>query len=103
MAKVYAIQEANNKNMLSATNFGDLEFLLPPQTNLMFSTEKTLNTIKSGLDEFTEDDYLLLIGDPAAIGICVHFALQNNRGRAKLLKWDNREHQYYCVEVTTNV
>ncbi len=98
MAKVYAIQEANNKNMLSATNFGDLEFLLPPQTNLMFSTEKTLNTIKSGLDDFTEDDYLLLIGDPVSIGIATHYAVQKT-DVVKFLKWDNREYTYFPVEV----
>jgi len=98
MAKVYAIQEANNKNMLSATNFGDLEFLLPPQTNLMFSIEKTLNTIKSGLDDFTEDDYLLLIGDPVSIGIATHYAVQKT-DVVKFLKWDNREYTYFPVEV----
>jgi hypothetical protein len=98
MAKVYAIQEANNKNMLSATNFGDLEILLPPQSNLMFSTEKTLNTIKSGLDEFTEDDYLLLIGDPVSIGIATHYATKKT-DVVKFLKWDNREYTYFPVEV----
>jgi len=98
MAKVYAIQEANNKNMLSATNFGELEFLLPPQSNLMFSTEKTLNTIKSGLDEFTEDDYLLLIGDPVSIGIATHYATKKT-DVVKFLKWDNREYTYFPVEV----
>ena len=98
MAKVYAIQEANNKNMLSATNFGDLEFLLPPQSNLMFSTEKTLNSIKSGLDGFTEDDYLLLIGDPVSIGIATHYATKKT-GVVKFLKWDNREYTYFPVEV----
>lgn len=98
MAKVYAIQEANNKNMLSATNFGDLEFLLPPQTNLMFSTEKTLNTIKSGLDDFTEEDYLLLIGDPVSIGIATHYAAKKT-DVVKFLKWDNREYTYFPVEV----
>ena len=98
MAKVYAIQEANNKNMLSATNFGELEFLLPPQTNLMFSTEKTLNIIKSGLDEFTEDDYLLLIGDPVSIGIATHYATKKT-DVVKFLTWDNREYTYFPVEV----
>ena len=98
MAKVYAIQEATNKNMLSATNFGELEFLLPPQTNLMFFTEKTLNTIKSGLDDFTEEDYLLLIGDPVSIGIATHYAAKKT-DVVKFLKWDNREYTYFPVEV----
>jgi len=98
MAKVYAIQEANNKNMLSATNFGDLEFLLPLFSNHTFSTEKTLNTIKSGLDDFTEEDYLLLIGDPVSIGIATHYAAKKT-DVVKFLKWDNREYTYFPVEV----
>ena len=74
MAKVYAIQETPGKNLLAATNYGDLEFLLPPATNLMFSTDSAVNTIKEGLSEFTEEDYLLLVGDPISIGIATHYA-----------------------------
>jgi hypothetical protein len=98
MAKVYAIQEATNKNMLSATNFGELEFLLPPQTNLMFSTDKSVRDIRSGLENFTEEDYLLLIGDPVSIGIATHYAAKKT-DVVKFLKWDNREYTYFPVEV----
>ena len=51
------------------------------------------------LKYFNDKDYLLLIGDPAAIGISVYYALHFNRGKANLLKWDNREHKYYNIEV----
>tara|TARA_R110000772_G_scaffold38453_1_gene90734 strand:+ start:355 stop:660 length:306 start_codon:yes stop_codon:yes gene_type:complete len=98
MSKVYAIQEASGKNLLAATNYGDLEFLLPPLTNLMFATESAVNTIKEGLSEFTEEDYLLLVGDPISIGIATHYAVKSSNV-VNFLKWDNREYKYFPVTV----
>jgi|TARA_R110002012_G_scaffold126234_3_gene278076 hypothetical protein len=98
MAKVYAIQEASGKNLLAATNYGELEFLLPPNTNLMFSTESAVSKIRAGLEDFGEEDYLLLVGDPISIGIATHYAAQSS-GVVKFLKWDNREYKYFPVSV----
>jgi hypothetical protein len=101
---VYVVQKPSaNKNILSAEKYGEFEFILGDFPDLMFSPGPTVSMVRKKLKDFSDDDYLLLLGDPAAIGICVHYALQNNTGKAKLLKWDNREHKYYCVEVTTNV
>lgn len=98
---VYVVQEPDSsKNILSASDFGALEFILPARENMMFSPVPTITRIKKALKEFNDEDFLLLIGDPAAIGVAVHIALQNNRQKAKLLKWDRREYRYYPVEVT---
>tara|TARA_Y100001951_G_C11218567_1_gene227339 strand:+ start:16 stop:321 length:306 start_codon:yes stop_codon:yes gene_type:complete len=98
---VYVVQEPDSsKNILSASDFGVLEFILPARENMMFSPIPTITRIKKALKEFNDEDFLLLIGDPAAIGVAVHIALQNNRQKAKLLKWDRREYRYYPVEVT---
>ena len=98
---VYVVQEPDSsKNILSASDFGTLEFILPARENMMFSPVPTITRIKKALKEFNDEDFLLLIGDPAAIGVAVHIALQNNRQKAKLLKWDRREYRYYPVEVT---
>ena len=98
---VYVVQEPDSsKNILSASDFGVLEFILPARENMMFSPVPTITRIKKALKEFNDEDFLLLIGDPAAIGVAVHIALQNNRQKAKLLKWDRREYRYYPVEVT---
>jgi hypothetical protein len=98
---VYVVQEPDSsKNILSASDFGVLKFILPARENMMFSPVPTITRIKKALKEFNDEDFLLLIGDPAAIGVAVHIALQNNRQKAKLLKWDRREYRYYPVEVT---
>jgi hypothetical protein len=98
MAKVYAIQETPGKNLLAATNYGELEFLLPPKTNLMFATEPAVKKIRAGLENFAEDDYLLLVGDPISIGIATHYAAKSS-GVVNFLKWDNREYKYFPVSV----
>ena len=50
------------------------------------------------LENFTEEDYLLLIGDPVSIGIATHYAAKKT-DVVKFLKWDNREYTYFPVEV----
>ena len=85
--------------MLSATEFGNLKFLIPANENIMFETELVIDRICEGLENFSNEDYLLLIGDPIAIGIATHYAAFNNHGYIQFLKWDNREYKYYKVEV----
>ncbi len=48
------------------------------------------------LIDFNDDDYLLLVGDPAAIGLCCAVAAAIN-GRFTVLKWDRQEMTYYPV------
>jgi len=54
------------------------------------------------LSKFTDDDYLLLAGDPAGIAIASALAAQHNMGRFKVLKWDRLEQRYYPLEVNLN-
>ena len=96
---VFVVQEVVGKNILSAEKYGDLELLLPEGSQLVLSTAPTVRRLKSKLKDFSDDDYLLLMGDPSAIGIACAVASSNNRGRFKCLKWDKREYKYYPVEV----
>ena len=67
----------------------------------MYTPVVTTSRIRHTLRNFNEDDYLLLIGDPVAIGVAVHFALLTNGNKAKILKWDNREFKYYPIQLET--
>ena len=95
---VYAIQEVKGRNLLPAAAFGEIEFLLPATSNIMFAPAPTVNRIRYGLKDFSEEDYLLLIGDPLAIGVATAVANQHVK-TIKFLKWDNRQYKYYPVEV----
>jgi hypothetical protein len=101
---VYVVQKPDGKkNILSAAKFGDFEVILDNNPDMIFSPGPTVAKIRKKLQKFSDDDCLLLIGDPAVIGICVHYALLCNGGKANLLKWDNREFNYFKIEVNTNV
>jgi len=95
---VYVVQEVPKFNVLPARKYGELELMLPPG-QITLSAGPTVNRLKHKLRDFTDMDYLLLIGDPLAIGLAVAIASNANRGKARLLKWDRQEKQYYPLNV----
>jgi hypothetical protein len=99
---VFVVQNPDKKkNIISATEYGKLDFILSEAENIMYTPVVTTSRIRHTLRNFNEDDYLLLIGDPVAIGVAVHFALLTNGNKAKILKWDNREFKYYPIQLET--
>ena len=51
------------------------------------------------LKDFNDNDYLLLMGDPAIIALAGAVASDVNGGRFKILKWDRDEKKYYDIEI----
>jgi hypothetical protein len=101
MSKVYVVQEDPKKNILPAKRFGELEILLPEGSQIMFSPGPVVETLNRKLQAYGDNDFLLCIGDPAAIGIATAVASRWNQGKVRLLKWDRQERDYY--EVSFNV
>ena len=87
---VYVVQEVSGRNIVSARQYGDFEVLLPSNTNIMLSAAPSVRRMKKILQDYKDEDYLLLIGDPAAIGVACSIAALYNRGRYKILKWDRQ-------------
>jgi len=100
--KVYVVSENNQHNITSAMSFGDIETILPPNAQIAFSVVPTIRRIQRKLENFTDDDYLLFIGDPTAIGIISSIAASKNKGRFKCLKWDRFERVYIPIQVDLN-
>ncbi len=98
MAKVY-IPQVMDYNVRSAEKFGELTVMLPDNKQMILASGPLTFKLQQELKDFSDDDYLLLMGDPSAIGIACAVASSNNRGRFKCLKWDKREYKYYPVEV----
>lgn len=96
---VYVIQEQGGKNILSAQQYGEIKILLPSGTQVTFSSGQVTKKLLFELNGFSDDDYLLLIGDPAAIGIAVAVAAYWNNGKVKMLKWDRQERTYYPISI----
>lgn len=97
---VYVVQEVPGRNVLPATRFGDLKVLLPPG-QVQVDATWWVKLLQKGLSEFADGDYLLCIGDPAAIGLATAVAASKNQGRVALLKWDRQERVYYPI--TANI
>ncbi len=99
MPTVYVVSETMQHNIASALDFGRIETILPPNAQVSFSVDPTVRRVKRKLEKFTDEDFLLLIGDPCAIGICCAVAAAKNAGRFRVLKWDKRERRYLPLEI----
>ena len=104
--KVYVIQEVAGSqagspkiNIVGALEYGDLNFLLPEFSQMIFSPGPLIRKLRHGLKHFKENDYLLLTGDPAIIGVTCSIVSDMTNGKYNLLKWDKQERQYYPIEI----
>ena len=93
------IPQVMDYNVRSAEKFGELEVMLPDRKQLIFSAGPLVVELRQKLRDFSDKDYLLLIGDPAIIGVCCAIAAEYNNGSFKVLKCDKREYRYYDVEI----
>ena len=79
-----------------AEKFGELRFLLSPTATLQKPAE-AIAKMDMLLNRFCDDDYLLLIGNPAMIGWATAIAAAHNEGRVQTLVWSSRERRYRVV------
>ena len=97
---VYVLQHPPaNINILGASDFGYLVICLPnvgPDSQI-FSSSPFVFKMQKNLRDFREQDYVLLTGDPAVIGISCAIVSDNTNGKFNLLKWDRREAKYYPI------
>ena len=100
--KVYLVQENPYVNVLSAEAYGEIEVLFDSGSQIMFSAQPAIRKVKRKLKDFCDDDYLLMMGDPAAMVIAGCVAADINRGKFKILKWDKKEKRYYPVSINMN-
>lgn len=81
-----------------AREYGDLRYVYPAG-RLTQEEDYLVNIAREKLQDFTENDYLLLSGDTAALAIAYHAAAGIIRDRGmthlKILLWDNRLQRYY--------
>tara|TARA_R110000868_G_scaffold54085_4_gene169371 strand:- start:2995 stop:3324 length:330 start_codon:yes stop_codon:yes gene_type:complete len=104
MTTVYVVQEMPNHDITAALKFGDVQILLPANMQIAFSTAPAIRRIRRKLQNFQKGDYLLLTGDPVAIGMTCAIAAFYNAGNYSVLKWDRRERMYIpiAIDVTDN-
>ena len=103
---VYVIQEipgtqsGNPKiNIMGASNYGNLKFLLPELSQIIFSPGPLIFRLRKELANYRKKDFLLLTGDPAIIGVACSIVSDITNGKYNLLKWDKQERKYYSIEI----
>jgi len=104
--KVYLTQEIPGTsigqpkyNILGAQKFGQIVTVLPERSQIIMSPGPLIQKLKTLLKDYTTDDYLLLSGDPAIIGVVCSVVSDITNGKYNLLKWDRQEKTYYPIEV----
>ena len=103
---VYVIQQipgtqaGNPKiNIMGASKYGEFKFLLPEFSQMIFSPGPLIYKLRQGLKNFKVEDYLLLTGDPAIIGVACSIVSDITHGKYNVLKWDKQERKYYPISI----
>ena len=103
---VYVIQEIPGTqsgspkiNIMGASKYGEFKFLLPEFSQIIFSPGPLIFKLRKSLKDFTTEDYLLLTGDPAIIGVACSIVSDITNGQYNLLKWDKQERKYYSITI----
>ena len=111
MAVVYIPQEPRKRDpktgrwmqaydLSPAKKFGELKVLLP-HGSLPIDTEPMISTLEDSLKNFSDDDYLLAIGNPTAM-VMAGIIASKNTDKLNMLYWDAKVKDYISVEFTMN-
>lgn len=76
-----------------AERWGQIVYLLSPSAH-PFNPDLVLGDMHEKLSDFSDDDHLLLIGNPGLIGMATTIAAWYNNGSVKLLQWSGRHNEY---------
>ena len=107
-SKVYIIQNVMRKypdgtyrglDYSQAERFGEIVYLFDGNKQVVMSPQPTIRKLKSVLKDFNDNDYLLLVGDPALIGLTCSVVSTISNGRYNMLKYDRIEKDYFPIRV----
>jgi hypothetical protein len=106
MGKVFIVQEIVKRDskgnlnrvhdLTPAAVYGQLTILLGGG-KLPLIPQPIVQELKRKLQGFSDEDHILAVGDPVAIGIATAVAAEINHGRVSMLKWDREARQYIQV------
>ncbi len=108
MARVFVVQQMTWRDKKTgkvedkydyspAEMFGDLQFLVGPGAK-PFDPEPIIVELRDKLFDFSDDDFLLLVGNPTIIGWATAIAADLNEGRLKTLQWHGKEQRYIMIK-----
>ena len=97
MKIVYIVQDSPGKNLIPAKEFGSFVFLLKPR-EVFISPENIVDILFKRMKNIENGDYVLLIGDPLAIGLAMLVASELV-DMFYVLRWNKHKYEYRKEEV----
>lgn len=105
--KVFAVQEVPHINYSDAERYGDIYFLARHEIRGSRGNGGLNREIQKGIQSTLIGsynpltDYILLCGDPIAIGVSIHTALTlaKEHGKIQVLKFDKTIGRYSDIEI----
>lgn len=85
-------------NLEPAKLYGELVVMLPPNANRLHINPLVV-ALREQMKDFTNDDYIVAVGDPSLIAAASCIATRKTGGFLRILKWDRLTGSYIPVEV----
>ena len=85
-------------DLSSAEAYGEVRILVPHGQSLV-SSVPVVRQLLDQLRGFTDEDYLLPLGDPAIMAAASGIAAKQANGRFTIQKWDRRAGKYLAVKL----
>jgi hypothetical protein len=108
VATVYITQEVRKAtldggfqsqfNFKPALKYGELRVLVPGAMSLL-APVPLVRLLKEKLSTFSEEDYLVAVGDPSIVATASIIAAQKTHGKIRILKWDRELSDYIPIEI----
>lgn len=83
-------------DLTPASVYGELEVLIN-RNNIGIAAQPVVAELRHRLRDYSDEDYILAVGDPVAIGLAISVASDANRGRVNVLKWDRQTRKYISL------
>lgn len=85
-------------DLTPALEYGDIELLLDSGVFVGIATVPMIRSFHEKLRNYTSDDFLILTGNPVAMGLATAVAAHYNAGTVNILQWDRRQRKYIKTE-----
>ena len=82
-----------------AMKFGEIEILTKHSQDMMVSSQSMIPILRSKLAKYTDEDYILPVGDPVTIAAVAAIAADMNGGFFRILKWHKSSRKYVVIDV----
>jgi|TARA_R110000796_G_scaffold212393_1_gene328505 hypothetical protein len=90
--KVFVVQVDHNKDMSDAKKYGQLQAVFG-NPRKPYDTHSMVNKAREILEDWSDGDYLLMLGDPTLCGVCMAVTAEFTDS-VNILSWDRNSFSY---------